>query len=309
MQRIKMKHISCSVLFLLTLFCLISTDYASQSAWHFIPSDVNTLHSKPANVRIAYGDEPFQFADLRLPKTPGPYPVVIIIHGGCWTSAFADLQNTSALADALRNVGFATWNIEYRREDNMGGGWPGTFNDIGNSADFLRNISSKYSLDLNRVIVMGHSAGGHLALWLAGRHKLPSTSPLYKKDPLVLSGVISLGGVPDLKIFRKHGEEICNADVVGKLLGDNEERIETRYAEVSPIDLLPIGTRQILIYGDDDQAVPFTFGETYLQKAKRVGDSVKLMRVKYAAHHEYNVPNSVTWPVILSTIKSLFARP
>ncbi len=298
-----MKQLQYTFRFLLVLFCLIPDIYASQSVWHFTSNDVNNLHSKPADIRIFYGDEPSQFADLRLPKATGPYPVAIIIHGGCWVSSFADLQNTSALADAIRDIGFATWNIEYRREDNIGGGWPGTFNDIGNATDFLRNISSKYLLDLNRVIVIGHSAGGQLALWLAGRNKLPPTSSLYKKDPLVLQTVIALGGVPDLKMFRKHGEKICNGDVVGKLLGNNEELIEKHYADASPINLLPITTRQILIYGADDQVVPFTFGKQYTQKAKRLGSPAKLIQIKHGAHHEYNVPNSVTWPIILSVIK------
>jgi pimeloyl-ACP methyl ester carboxylesterase len=223
---------------------------------------------------------------------------------GCWTSKFADLKNTAALADALRDIGFATWNLEYRREDNAGGGWPGTFEDIASATDFLRNISTQYSLDLNKVIVIGHSAGGHLALWLSGRHQLASTSQLYNPNPLPLHGVISLAGVPDLQAFRKQGEKICGADVIGRLLGENEEQIASRYNDASPINLLPLKVQQVLIFGTEDKAVPDMF-DNYILMAKKSGDSIKLIHVKFAGHHEYNVPNSITWPSIQSAVKSL----
>lgn len=293
------------ILFAIFFFCIVTEGLAAQSAWHFTPSDVNALHSQPADHRISYGKDPLQFGDLRLPSTQGPYPVAIIIHGGCWMSKFADLQNTAALADALRDLGIATWNIEYRRADNAGSGWPGMFNDVAQAADFLPKIADQYSLDLTRVIVIGQSAGGHLALWLAARHRLPSGSPLYTPKPLSLRGVIALGGVPDLKAFRQQGIDVCGQDVVGKLLGDTPEQIEKHYKEASPIALLPLGVPQILIYGTEDQVVPIPLGNAYLQVAQQKGDSIKLIVVEGAAHHEYNVPNSVTWPSIKSAVLSL----
>src|SRR5579863_926362 len=191
----------------------------AQTAWYFSPSDINSLHSKPADYRIFYGKDPQQFGDLRLPTGSKPYPVAIIIHGGCWISKFATLQNTAALSDALRDAGIATWNIEYRATDQNGGGWPGTFEDIGNAADYLREIADQHPLDLNRIVAIGHSAGGHLALWLAARHKLSSESVLYSSHPLNLSGALVLGGVPDMRAFRARGESICGEDVIEKLLG------------------------------------------------------------------------------------------
>lgn len=152
-------------------------------AQYLNPSDVNALPSKPPDARIFYGRDPLQFGDLRLPKGSGPHPVAIVIHGGCWLSAMADLRNTAALADALRDNGVATWNIEYRREDSPGGGWPGTFQDVAHAADFLRQIALKYSLDLGRVVALGHSSGGHLALWLAARHRLPGDSECMQRSP------------------------------------------------------------------------------------------------------------------------------
>lgn len=140
------------------------------------PADVNALPSRPADARVTYGADPLQFGDLRLPSGKGPFPVAVVIHGGCWVSTFATLQNTAAMADALRDAGIATWNVEYRRLDNPGGGWPGTFTDVGIAADHVRVLAKTYPLDLSRVLAVGHSAGGHLALWLAGRSAAPPSS-------------------------------------------------------------------------------------------------------------------------------------
>lgn len=279
-----------------------------QEVWHFKPSDVNALHKKPADHLISYGEDSLQFGELRLPDGPGPHPVAIIVHGGCWISKYDDLQSTGALADALRDQGYATWNIEYRREDNKGGGWPGTFEDVAHATDFLQKIASKYSLDLNRVIAVGHSAGGHLALWLAARHNLPPNSELYMKHPLPLQGVIALGAIPDLKAFRNHGEKICGSDVIGKLLGASLDQVEKHYKEASPIELLPLGIPQIFIYGTKEKSVPISFGKDYIERAQQKGDSVKIIEVENAAHHEYKVPNSVTWPAVKSAIESLLGE-
>jgi acetyl esterase/lipase len=128
-------------------------------------------HVAQADHRIYYGTNLVQFGDLRLPKGPGPHPVAIVIHGGAWGSAVA-LHYTSVLSAALTCAGVATWNIEYRRIGG-GGGWPTTFQDVAAAADFLRVLATHFPLDLNRVVATGHSAGGHLSLWLAARHRLP----------------------------------------------------------------------------------------------------------------------------------------
>src|SRR5215813_5200034 len=130
----------------------------------------------PADHRLAYGSNEFEFGELRLPKSPGPYPVAVIIHGGCWMSQYG-LTYMGHLSAALTEAGVATWSIEYRRIGNQGGGWPGTFEDAARATDHLRTLAKSYPLDLNRVIAIGHSAGGHLALWLAERKNLPKNSP------------------------------------------------------------------------------------------------------------------------------------
>lgn len=269
------------------------------------PADINALPSKPPDHRLFYGRGSLQFGDLRLPKGSGPHPVAIVIHGGCWLSRFADVRNTAALADALRDAGIATWNIEYRRLDDPGGGWPGTFQDVARATDHLRSIAGRYHLDLHRVVVIGHSSGGHLALWVAARHRLPRTSALYTPRPLPVQGVVALGGPGDLRRFMQHARSVCGDRVVTKLLGGSPDEVPDRYRHASPIELLPLGVPQILITGKYDRAVPPEYGRAYAEAARKSGDTVRLIIVDRAAHHEYNAPQAVTWPVIKSAVFSL----
>src|SRR5437763_561353 len=159
--------------------------------------DIYTLPPPPADARLTYGAAPNQFVDLRIPKSSGPFPVVMNIHGGFWRSKF-DLAHAGHLCAALTAKGLATWNVEYRRVGNPGGGWPGTFEDIANAYRFLPQIAKRYDLDTTRVAVMGHSAGGQLALCVAGH------------EPSV-KAVISLAGVVDL---QRAWEEHLSDDAV-----------------------------------------------------------------------------------------------
>jgi acetyl esterase/lipase len=294
---------------LLTPLFFWCADLQAAEPTHYYTSDeINALPSKPADYRLSYGNDPHQFAELRLPSGRGPYPVAIILHGGCWLSSVATAKNTAALADALRDEGIATWNVEYRAVDDKGGGWPGTFKDAASAADYLKKIASKYSLDLNHVVAIGHSAGGHLALWLAARHKLPSTSILYSKHPLLLSGVITLGGIGDLQAFNAQTMNPCGADTISRLLGNAPELLTQRYQEASPVALLPLGVPQILIYGSDDVIVPASFGQAYAKTAEKSGDTVQLIIVNNAGHHEYVAPNSITWPAVKQSILSLINK-
>src|ERR1044071_5234016 len=135
--------------------------------------------------RLTYGQDSLQFGDLRLPGAAGPNPAAIVVHGGFWRSTYG-LDYIGPFCEALTASGLATWNLEYRRIGNTGGGWPGTFEDVAAGCDYLLSIAAESNLDLNRVIAIGHSAGGHLAMWLASRKK-------------PLAGVISLAGVVDLR--------------------------------------------------------------------------------------------------------------
>ena len=133
--------------------------------------DVVSMESPPADHRISYGDGALQFGRLRLPERRGPHPVVIFLHGGCWLSQY-DISHAGLLEQGIADAGYAVWSLEYRRVGNVGGGWPGTFHDVAQGADHLLLLAAEYDLDLSRVVASGHSAGGHLALWLAARRAL-----------------------------------------------------------------------------------------------------------------------------------------
>ncbi|MEJ7809981.1 MAG: alpha/beta hydrolase [Gemmatimonadaceae bacterium] len=264
---------------------------------------MDSLPSRPADLRRAYGADSLQFGELRLPAGKGPFPVAIVIHGGCWVSRFASLRNTAALADALRREGVATWNVEYRRLDHPGGGWPGTLEDVAAAADFLRTLARARPLDLTRVVAVGHSAGGQLALWLAARKRLPAGSPLAPGNPLPLRGVVSLGGISDLAEFGERDRATCGP-VVARLMGGTRAEVPERYAQASPIELLPLGTRQILIAGDSDRIAPQAGRDAYVAAALRAGDRVEQITVPGAGHFEVIAPTTSAWPLVRDAVRS-----
>lgn len=273
------------------------------------PRDVDALSSRPADMRVNYAaSDASQFGELRLPKGRGPFPVAIVIHGGCWVSTFATLQNTAAFADALRDAGVATWNVEYRRLDNAGGGWPGTFLDVAAAADHVVTLARQQPLDLSRVVVVGHSAGAHLALWLAARPRLPSSSLLYLKNPLRLRGAIALGGPGDLRDFTTYAPTICGAPVIEQLLGGTPQAFPERYAQASPVELLPFGTRQVLIVGGEDRVMPPRARDAYIAAAIKAGDTAESVSVPGAGHFETIAPTSAAWPIVRDKILEMLGN-
>ncbi len=268
---------------------------------------VARLSASPADHRVAYGNSALQFGELRLLKGEGPHPVAIVIHGGCWLSAFADLQLMAPLADALTRSGIATWNIEFRSVDNAGGGWPGTFLDVANAVDHIRTLATKYPLDLQGVVILGHSAGGHLALWAAGRHRLQQKSPLFVKNPLPVRGVVSLAGISNLRTYPQESPG-CGKSVP-RLIGGSPSEMPERYRDASPIEMLPLGVRQALIVGAHDTIVRPQHVRAYATEAQQRGDEVQLVVLDDAAHFEVIAPNSVAWHAIEASVRSLLDTP
>jgi acetyl esterase/lipase len=258
-----------------------------------------TRPASPADHRIAYGLNEFQFGELRLPKGAGPHPVAIVIHGGCWMSQYG-LSYMSHLSAALSQAGVATWSVEYRRVGNQGGGWPGTFEDVSRAADHLRAVAKTYPIDLNRVIAVGHSAGGHLALWLAARKKLPKDSPVYSPDPLPLRGVVSLAGITDLR----RGGTACDT-IVPQLMGGLAEDKASIYDQASPIALLPLGISSAIVQGSSDSIIPLAMAEDYAGAAKQKGDDAKLVMIEKAGHFEVVDPKSFAWDVVRGEVLAL----
>lgn len=274
---------------------------AAMAAQRLRPRDVDALPSKPADTKVPYGTDDRQFGELRIPKGNGPFPVAVVIHGGCWVEKFATLQNTAALSDALRDAGVATWNIEYRRADSPGGGWPGTFGDVADGVDILRTIAREHPLDLSRVVAVGHSAGAHLALWAGARAKLPKTSPAYRDNPLGLRAAVALGGPGDLRSMREYDQKICGSNVIDQLMGGGPAEHADRYAQGSPAELLPHGIRQVLIVGVDDGVMPTPEREGYAARATKAGDRAEVIEVP-GGHFEVIAPTSTAWPTVRDKI-------
>jgi acetyl esterase/lipase len=293
---------------LIVLLCLtISLIALNAMAKTFLtPQDILKIPFTPAQQRIAYGNDAHQFGDLRIPKGSGPYPVLVVIHGGCWTSKFANLDFMSAFSEEFTKAGMATWNIEYRCVDQTGGGWPGTFLDIGKAVDHLREIAPLYQLDLDSVVIIGHSAGGHLALWTGARHALKNDSDLYSPNPLVPKAVVNIGGPGDLRGFLSLQESCCKDKVIHKLLGNFAEISEKNLAQASPFELLPFAAKQILMTGEYDEAAPVASQQAYVKRAKKLGADVESIVIKDAAHFEVIAPATDAWGTIKNRVMKLF---
>ncbi len=255
------------------------------------------LPPPPADARIFYGKDGSQFGDLRLPKGTGALPVVVVIHGGFWRARY-DLAHIGRLCAALTASGYVTWNIEYRRIGNPGGGFPGTLLDVGNAVKQLRLLAPQYNLDLTRVVALGHSAGGHLALWLAGITRVPRDSAIFVPDPLPLRAVVSLAGVSDL---RRAWELHLSSGVVDEFIGSPMVFPE-RYTAASPMELVPLGVRQFLLHGTADENVPFEISQRYYDAARARGDDVTLVPLPDVGHFELIDPESSVWERVLGTV-------
>ena len=251
---------------------------------------------------LAYGAEASQFGELRLPAGTGPHPIVVLIHGGCWQSAF-NYRYLLDLADALTRQGYATWTIEYRRLGEDGGGWPNTFTDVGAAIDHLRTLATTHALDLDRVVTLGHSAGGQLALWAASRPRLGLGSPLHADQALPIRGVIGLAAITDLAQYRIGPADSCHGSVE-PLMGGSPDTVPKRYSQVSPIELLPLQTPQWLIQGERDPIVELASVEHYVKAAKASGDRLQLIRLG-SGHFDPVVPQGQAWEAIRQALQQL----
>jgi acetyl esterase/lipase len=242
-----------------------------------LSEDILTLPPPKADARVAYGGYPNQFIDLRLPSSKGPHPLAINIHGGFWRSRY-DLLHAGHLCAALTAHGIATANLEYRRVGNPGGGWPGTFADVRAAYQFLLQNARQYAFVPSRTIVMGHSAGGQLALCLAAHE----------------SGVraaISLAGVVDLQ--RAYELHLSN-DAVVEFLGGTPKDVADHYREADPMKL-EIPARQWLIHGMEDDIVPFAFSRDYVDAKKQHKEDVELVGLHDAGHFDLIDPRTKAW--------------
>jgi acetyl esterase/lipase len=250
---------------------------------------------------IKYGEDQMQVVDLWLPAGKGPHPTVLMVHGGCWQTEIADRRIMNWIAEDLRKRGLAVWNIDYRGVDRAGGGYPGTFEDAAAAADALRVNAKTHNLDISRLVATGHSAGGHLALWLAGRHRLPAGSPLRTPDPLPIKTVVSLGGLPDLEEAARPPGSGCGTEVIAKISGG-------RFAETSVNRLGPLGVRQVLVNGLQDRIIPPAYAEAYAAPMRAAGDKVTVRMVDRTGHVELIAPETEAWKVAVEEIEKALRR-
>jgi acetyl esterase/lipase len=250
-------------------------------------ADVQALPAPPPGLRIAYGRGPKQFGELRVPAGRGPHPVAILLHGGCWQSEYT-LDYMKPLAARLAQDGIATWNVEYRGIGDAGGGWPGTFQDVVASAATLQSLATSQRLDPSRVVVVGHSAGGHLALWLAAKRRPAVPGAKRGAAGPALRGVVALAGIADLRDYAAAAGS-CNQSVV-PLLGGTALAVPGRYAATSPAELLPIGVPMRLILGSADPIVTQGHEERFATASRAAGDRVDLSLVPGEGHFDLVLP-------------------
>jgi acetyl esterase/lipase len=249
--------------------------------------------------RIEYGPDPQHFAELRFPDGSGSFPFLFVIHGGFWRSTY-DLKHIGSLCTALTSKGIITCNLEYRRIGNAGGGWPGTFQDVSLATDHVLEIfSSDPRVDVARTAVIGHSAGAHLALWLVARHRTSKTSPIHGNQRHRLGGAISLAGVCDLRTAWK--QRLGNG-VVERLMGGTPNEYPDRFDAGSPIELLPNGSKQVLIHGTADDIVPVSQSEKFVERAEQMGERPTLVKLNGVGHFELIDPESDVWSLIARTV-------
>jgi acetyl esterase/lipase len=239
-------------------------------------------------MRHRYGSHFHQFADLTLPGGDGPFPVAVVLHAGFWREQYT-LELGEDLARDLPRRGWAAWNVEFRRLGPLGqGGWPTTLEDAGAAVDALAGLDAP--LDLDRVVTVGQSAGGQLALWVAAR-----------PDPAVrVAGAVAGGGVLDL---RAAFEEGIGDGAAGDLLGGGPDEVPERYADASPIERVPIGVPQLIVHGDADETVPPDQARRYAEAAQAAGDDVTLVMRPGDGHGVHLDPAEPAWAAVVEWLE------
>jgi acetyl esterase/lipase len=237
---------------------------------------------------------------------------VLFFHGGFWQAAY-DRKHTATLAAALAEAGFAACTPEYRRIGQPGGGWPGMFDDVAAAVDTLPRLVAEATGRLRpeqvepgragavRVVLAGHSAGGHLAMWAAGRHRLPAEVPWHLPTPVGL-GVVALAPVCDLTACHTLGLE---NHVTNRLIGGGPGRYPERYALADPARLIPLGRPVRIVHGTRDDRVPIEMSRDYAARAVEAGDPVVLDELPGCGHFELIDPLSPAWPTVLAAFQAI----
>jgi acetyl esterase/lipase len=264
--------------------------------------DYLALSGPPPSATIAYGSAPSQFAELFRPQGAGPFPVVVLVHGGCWTVEFGGIRQMHNVAGALAARGIAVWNVEYRRADEEGGGYPGTYLDMNAALDKLAAEAPRYQLDTRRIVAMGHSAGGQLVQWIGARGKIAPTSPLFQRQLLPVRQIISLGGLADLRNEKDLIKSSCGRDMA-QLAGAASAARPDIYADTSAAELMPNGSHTLLITGALDTISPPRAAFAFADRALAAGDRADVLILPNASHYDEIAASSPAWNVVLAAVE------
>ena len=256
---------------------------------------------------LAYGTAPQQYVERFEPAGPGPYPVVVLIHGGCFLNQYAGMPQLRGMAAALAAQGVAAWSVEYRGLDSAGGGYPGTFLDVAAALDLVQAQAAARRLDLDRLVVVGHSAGGVLGLWAAGRARLPATSPLHAPHPLAIRKIVALGAAGDLRALDKPWQTRCDLDM-RRLVGAPSAERPDPYADTSPIALTPNGSDALFINGDHDGILKPQEAADYAAQVRVRGDAAHTLVLPDASHFDEVAVTSASWRLVEAAILAAVGR-
>lgn len=219
----------------------------------------------------------------------------MLIHGGCWTAGYATRASFEPLAAALAARGLAVWNVEYRQIGQSGAGWPGTFEDVAGGVEHLRVLARRYPLDLSRVVLVGHSAGAHLALWAASRRKLGGR---WADDHAIRPiAVAAIDGPATLAPFVGLDAQVCGKPVIVPFMGGTPAEKPDAYRLASPADHLPLGARQLLVLGELGPLM-----QPYVAGAKAAGDPVEVLSPAGADHFDIITPDTPNGAAVVDLI-------
>ena len=255
----------------------------------------------PPTATIRYGADALRSGQLRLPPGKGPFPVAVIIHGGCWVAQMGG-TGMPALAEALRKRGIATWDIDYRRIGHDGGGWPGTFQDVAAGVDHLAVLARRYPLDLSRVTAVGHSAGALFSSWAVARPKLDAPWRAPAKGPRFVS-LVAIDGPSTLAPLVGADRQVCGRPVIVPLMGGTPAERPAEYRIASAADHLPLGVPQLLVFAE---LGPFM--QPYAAQAKAAGDPILTLTPPGANHFDIVTPGTPNGDAVVDWIaKNAFA--
>lgn len=295
-----MRKLKCYFTVVLLTSCLaIRCSAETASGDNLIPLlDAVTTMQQPADYRLNYGPDIFHFGDLRLPEGAGPHPVVVLIHGGCWTAKYG-LHLMDAMAERLTGLGFATWNPEFRRVGMQGVDWQDIFRDVVLATHYVDNLASRFHLDTQNVILTGHSSGGHLVLWLAHQQQL-----INKHAALNVKAVVSLAPLTDLTAVARDETLPCHNTVEG-LMGGTLERYPERYRQASPINMDDTGIDLVVVNGKQDDAGFYRQFIEYRQNMTKRGHQIRHLEVAPSGHFEMITPGTKAWQDVEQAFRAL----